>query len=208
MHAVFILNSSAGSSGHGDLQRRIAETCAKTGTEHELVTCDRGDCIRDAARRALKSGAGLIVAAGGDGTISTVASVIAGSGVPLGVIPCGTLNHFAKDAGIPVDEELAIRTILTGTACDVDAAEVNGRIFLNNCSIGLYAHIVEQRTAGQNRGLAKWWAFVRAILDVLWRYPTIHVELRAVGEELRCTTPLVFIGNNLYEFEGLQAGTR
>ena len=86
----------------------------------------------------VRSGSDIVVAAGGDGTVSAVASAVAGSEAVLGVLPLGTLNHFAKDAGIPLELEEAVRNISTGRAVKVDIGDVNGRAFINNISLGLY----------------------------------------------------------------------
>src|SRR5476649_731552 len=110
-----------------------------------------------AAKRALARGVDAVVAGGGDGTINAVASVLAGSSVALGVLPLGTLNHFAKDLNIPLDLDQAIATIARGTTAQVDVGDVNGRIFVNNSSLGLYPHIVRARDQQQRRlGRGKW----------------------------------------------------
>jgi diacylglycerol kinase family enzyme len=110
-----------------------------------------------AAKSALEQGARLVAAGGGDGTINAVASVMVGSGVPFGVLPLGTLNHFAKDLGIPLDLDEAVRNLATGGRAKVDVGEVNGRIFLNNSSLGLYPDIVRDREKQQRRlGRGKW----------------------------------------------------
>ena len=85
------------------------------------------------------------MAAGGDGTINSVASAVVGSEKSLGVLPFGTMNHFAKDLHIPLDLEGAVNTIVAGHKTKVDVGEVNGRIFLNNSSLGLYPSIVRER---------------------------------------------------------------
>ncbi len=85
----------------------------------------------------------------------------------------------------------------------VDVAEVNGRIFLNNSSLGIYPRMVRERDEEQRRGRNKWLAFLDASISVLENYLPLHVRLRANGKNFSRTTPFVFIGNNKYEMEGL-----
>ena len=142
-------------SAASELRRLLADA----GLDAELTLADGGDAIIAAARRAVEGGAQLVAAGGGDGTINAVASVVAGSGVRFGVLPLGTLNHFAKDLGIPLTLPEAVRNLATGRPVAVDVGEVNGRIFLNNSSLGLYPDIVHDREKQQRRlGRGKWLA--------------------------------------------------
>ncbi|HZW50633.1 MAG TPA: diacylglycerol kinase family protein, partial [Rudaea sp.] len=202
-----IVNSHAGSVQHPELRDRISAICAESGAEARIITSDAGQAVPLLARQALDS-ADVVVAVGGDGTINAVASVLAGSGVPLGVLPFGTLNHFAKDARIPLDLDSAVRNAIAGTAAHIDVGEVNGRIFLNNSSLGLYPRMVEQRTEEQQRGASKWPAFARAMLSVLWRYPPLRAQIVADQTTLSRKTPFIFIGNNHYDVEGRRVGSR
>ncbi len=150
-----------------------------------------------------------MVAGGGDGTINAVASVLVGSGVRFGVLPLGTLNHFAKDMKIPLALDEAIANLVHGQPCQVDVGEVNGSIFLNNSSLGLYPDIVRQREQLQRKlGQGKWPAFGRALLASLRRYPFLNVKLKVNGDEHVRRTPFVFIGNNEYLMQGLNMGAR
>src|SRR6185312_11393676 len=100
------------------------------------------ESLREMFQRA---GAEAVVAGGGDGTVRGVAAVLIGGKIPLGVLPLGTLNHFASDLKIPNDLAGAIQVIAHGTAQPLDVGEVNGEIFLNNSSIGFYPPIVQAR---------------------------------------------------------------
>jgi diacylglycerol kinase family enzyme len=161
------------------------------------------------ARKEVANGAKLVVAGGGDGTINAVASALAGSGVALGVLPLGTLNHFAKDLGISQVLDDAIRTVAEGKRVQVDVGAVNDRIFLNNSSLGLYPDIVRHREKQQHRlGRGKWTAAAWATLAALRRYPFLNVALAVDGAEHDRVTPFVFIGNNEYTMEGWSIGAR
>lgn len=174
-----------------------------------MTLAKNGDEMMDAARQALARGVSAVVAGGGDGTINAVASVLAGSGVSFGVLPMGTLNHFAKDLNIPLDLDQAIATIVRGAPAAVDVGEVNGRIFLNNSSLGMYPHIVRDRDQQQRRlGRGKWTAFGWAVVAALRRFPFLGVRLKINGDAHERRTPFVFIGNNAYQMQGFHIGAR
>jgi diacylglycerol kinase family enzyme len=129
--------------------------------------------------------------------------------VAYGVLPLGTLNHFAKDLGVPLNLDLAVANIASGGHVRVDVGEVNGRVFLNNSSLGLYPDIVRDREQQQSRlGRGKWLAFAWAALAALRRYPFLSVRLSVNGEEHARRTPFVFIGNNEYLMQGFNIGAR
>jgi diacylglycerol kinase family enzyme len=173
------------------------------------LVASSGEDIVDLARRAAAGEAGPVVAAGGDGTINAVASVLIDTDRTLGVLPLGTLNHFAKDLNIPLAVGDAVRTILGGTVAQVDVGEVNGRFFLNNSGLGLYPMVVRHRKKLQDRlGHGKWPAFLWAALSVLRRYPFLVVRVNADDHESVRRTPFIFIGNNEYEIAGFEVGTR
>jgi diacylglycerol kinase family enzyme len=152
---------------------------------------------------------GIVAAGGGDGTMNAVASVVAGTGTMFGVLPMGTLNHFAKDLGIPLGLDDAIRNVAEGKAVPVDVGEVNERIFLNNSSLGLYPDIVRDRELQQRRlGRGKWLAALWATISALRRYPFLSVRLTLDDTLHLRRTPFVFIGNNEYTMEGLSIGER
>jgi diacylglycerol kinase family enzyme len=135
--------------------------------------------------------------------------VMVDSGVPFGVLPMGTLNHFAKDLGIPLELDAAVRNLAEGHPCAVDVGEVNGRIFLNNSGLGIYPDIVHDREKQQRRlGRGKWLAALWAALSALRRYPFLSMRLKVEGERLARRTPFVFIGNNVYKMQGLAIGER
>ena len=152
----------------------------------------------------------IVVAAGGDGTVSQVAAGLIGTAATLGVLPFGTLNHFAKDLGISVDVKAAATTIANGTTTAVDVGSVNDRIFLNGASLGIYPNIVERRDVLRRQGYRKWNAFARATWQVLRRHRGIFVTVRTTGEtrESARRTPFLFVANNEYQVEGFQLGSR
>ena len=205
---VVILNVSAGSADADEVRKRIDSVFSSSAFAVRVEVARDGRHILELARAAVWGGARAVVAGGGDGTINAVASVLVGTGTPLGILPVGTLNHFAKDAGIPLDLEEAARTIVNGTVRPVDAGEVNGRIFLNNSSLGIYPEIVLIREHLERMGSSRWVGILRATIHGLRRYPMITVRLNVDGHALHRKTPFVFAGNNVYKMEGLSLGSR
>ena len=172
-----------------------------------------GPSANAAATGALKRGSKVIVAAGGDGTVSAVASAVAETSATLGVLPLGTLNHFAKDLGIPLDLGEAAKVIAAGRRMSVDLGELNGRSFINNASIGMYASLVAERDAMQRLGRGRWLAHGLAAMRVWRRHRRLHVEVRSSNGEVGSKgeivrTPFVFVGNNEYQLSGLELGGR
>jgi diacylglycerol kinase family enzyme len=204
-----VLNATAGTGRNEMLADILPRLFADHGIAATIVVACSGAEVTDATRRALADHADTIVAGGGDGTLNTVASAVADTEVTVGILPLGTFNHFAKDLGIPLDLDAAVATIAAGRTRRVDAGSVNGHIFLNNSSFGLYSKLVEERRKQQQRlGRGKWSAFAWSTLAVLHRYPVVHVRLIVKGRELERRTPLVFVGNNVYEMEGFRIGKR
>jgi diacylglycerol kinase family enzyme len=204
-----ILNGAAGSNRALEARDQIADLFARHGSEARVLLARSGSEIPDLARRAMAEGSQPVVAGGGDGTLSAVASALVGSRHALGILPLGTLNHFAKDLKIPLELEAAVANLFAGRLARVDVGEVNGRIFLNNSSLGLYPAIVREREERQRHGAGKWVAFALAVVTILWRYAPVHVWLRVDSSpESGAPTPFVFVGNNRYEIEGAHMGGR
>jgi diacylglycerol kinase family enzyme len=206
---IVLLNSLAGTSAKEGLATRVADQFRNAGVEAEIREFRNGVELSTAAAEVGNHPSEIVVAGGGDGTISAVASALIGTNKTLGVLPLGTLNHFAKDLGIPLDLEGAVRTVVQGTGKAVDVGEVNERYFLNNSSIGLYPEIVSRREREQQvRNVGKWHAMLRAFVAALREYRFVHVHVRTPAGEFHRTTPFVFIGNNQYSLDALGFGGR
>ena len=186
--------------------RPLFERC---GLDAKIVAVEPGELDRHCGEVAKESGVDALVAAGGDGTIGTAAAAVAGTGMPLGILPLGTLNHFAKDAGIPLDLEEAVAAIAGGRTRKVDIAEVNGRVFINNSAVGLYPQLVRSREAQQEKlGRSKKLAMVVAAARTMWRFSKHRLTIRVEGQEAPIETPLLFVGNNRYQVSPFALGTR
>jgi diacylglycerol kinase family enzyme len=206
---IVIVNAGSGNGNDQALVDRLAHLFQGAGLQAEIELADGGEAIAAAVDTAIARQPRLIVAGGGDGTVSTVAAALVDSGIVFGVLPLGTLNHFAKDLGVPLELDDAVALLAEGHAARVDVGEVNGRIFVNNSSLGLYPDIVRDRERQQKRlGRGKWPAFAWAALAALRRFPFLGVGLVVDGKEVLRRTPFVFIGNNEYRMEGFAIGER
>jgi diacylglycerol kinase family enzyme len=198
--------------GSGTVRRMglTAESLRKlfqeAGTEAD-VRLIPGREICDAARAAVKVGTEAVVAGGGDGTVRAVASVLVDGEVPLGVLPLGTLNHFAGDLKIPVDLEAAARLIATGEAHRLDVGDVNGEIFLNNSSLGFYPPIVQARDQEMRRTKhGKWVSMAIATFKLLPRLSSLHVRISSGDWQVDRKTEVLFVGNNEYDLSAFGHG--
>src|SRR3954454_14340219 len=213
MKAIVLLNAAAGTTPAEEAdedERAIRSAFAAAGMEVEVRRV-KGPDLTPAARElaAHSDGQHVIVAAGGDGTQSAIASALAGTPALMGVLPMGTLNHFAKDLGLPQDLPAAARAIATGRPRASDVAEGNGRVFVNNSSIGLYPRVVRRRDEMRERlGHGKWYAMFKAIVQIFRRFPLVRLRMTANGRSFEHTTPFVFVGNNQYEIDRLNLGKR
>ncbi len=202
-----LLNAAAVGADKPRSVAEIAELFLAAGSRAQITILLRGQDFADAARTAAAR-ASIVVAGGGDGTVSGVAEGLIGTPAVLGVLPLGTLNHFAKDLRIPLDLEKAVGTIAAGRVSCIDVGTVNGRTFLNNSSIGIYPDIVEAREDLRRQGHRKWSAFVLATFRVLRHYRGVLVRIDADGVQSVRRTPFVFVGNNEYTIEGTGLGGR
>lgn len=204
-----IVNAAAGTGHAGGAAGDLIGMFSDAGVAARLVPVRPGDDLGAVAAALALEKPPAVVAGGGDGTLSAVASALAGTGIALGVLPLGTLNHFAKDLGVPLDTAGAVRTIAAGHTREVDVGAVNGRVFINNSSLGLYPHIVRDREMQQRRlGRGKWPALAWATLTALRRSPLVNVRLCLADGEQQCVTSFIFIGNNAYIMEGFSIGER
>ena len=199
--ATILLNRASGSGRATTAADRVEALLQSAGIDAPVLTVD-GRHVAAAAEQAVAAGSSILVAGGGDGTVSTVAAVATRAGVTLGILPLGTLNHFARDVGIPSELEAAIDVITHGRPLPVDVGDVNGHLFLNNSSLGLYPRMVWEREQEQQRGRRKWPALAVATFRVWRQYRRIAVTVDGNGSRRIVRTPFVFIGNNEYTLDG------
>jgi len=202
MDTAVILNRNKGDAGD------VAAALAEAGIDAPIEAVD-GNEIRDRAEAAIKAGATLVIVGGGDGSVSSAAQAVAGTDATLGILPLGTLNHLARDLGIPPNLKDSARLIVSGRARAIDVAEVNDRTFVNNGAIGLYPLMVVDREAQEHRlGRSKRLAMLVASLRTLARFHHQRLRLSVDGGDARVDTPLLFVGNNDYRLALPAAGQR
>jgi diacylglycerol kinase family enzyme len=206
---IVVLNRNAGGETTEGLEAKLGELFRENRVDPVILHAGEGVDLHGLLAGNHVGRDAIVVAGGGDGTVSAVAAELVGTDKTLGVLPLGTLNHFAKDLGIPLDLEDAVRIVAHGRVSVVDVGEVNGRVFVNNSGLGIYPQVVAQREAEQERhGTRKWPAFARAALSVFRRYPFLKLRVHLEGEERLLKTAFVFVGNNQYEVTGLKIGGR
>jgi len=214
MKTSVLLNAAAGSVESKETAEKVARVLAafQAAGADAVVCAVEPAGLPAAVERAARSDADVVVLGGGDGTLNLGATVLAADErqlKPLGILPLGTLNHFAKDLGIPMDLDEAVGVIVAGHERRVDLGEVNGLVFLNNSSIGIYPEVVVEREQIRHHGVvSKWAAMARAAWDQLRRFPMVTVTLRLPERTLRVTSALIFVGNNRYEMKLLRIGRR
>jgi diacylglycerol kinase family enzyme len=208
---VFVNRAGGAAAAAGeDLADRIVAAFAAAGATADVQLIEPKK-IAGVVRKAAATARRLVVG-GGDGTMSCVAQALADRpNVELAILPLGTLNHLARDLGIPSDLAEAAALAVRGAAVPVDVAVVNDQRFVNNASVGLYPFMVRRRDDARERtGLPKWLATLPAASAALSRLP--HHRLRidmGEGDGLqRLITTLLFVGNNRYALDAGSVGTR
>ena len=203
-----IVNRTGGvAAATGDKLREQIESAFADSTSAIDIQILDGEKLGDAMARVVD--APKIVVGGGDGTVACAAEALADKLTALALLPLGTLNHFARDLGIPHDLEEAAALALTGSPTSIDLGSVNGYRFINNASIGLYPSMVSLREHYRaTSGLPKWLASVPAAWTALsqLRHNRLYVDTGAGREPV--ITPLLFVGNNIYSLQAGEVGSR
>lgn len=202
MKALVVLNSRAGSlAGNPPNEFSFAAVqtiLARNGIIAELVE-NSPQGISDTLCAAAGQRPDALIVGGGDGTISAAAGILADTAIALGILPLGTLNHFARDLHLPDDWKKAAEKISSSRSALVDVAEVNGHVFINNCSLGSYAEAVQRRDRlRRTRGHHKMIAMLLASLAVFRDLRRMNAHVRLPNTTLRLRTPLIVISNNRY----------
>ena len=205
-----LLNRGGGAvAADPELIDKAGKALRDAGVDADVELVSGGECVVR-CRAIAERGDELLVVGGGDGTISAAASALVGKETMLGILPLGTLNHFARDLGIPTELEEAARLIASRKERRVDVGEMNKRIFINNSAIGLYPLMVVDRDLQRRKlGRSKRLAMIVASLRTLIRFNHHRLTL-TVNEERTAgvDTPLLFVGNNEYRIDIGAAGQR
>ena len=201
MKLIVLINQQAGAvvqSSDGFSPEALAGEFSSLGIVAQVRVLP-SEAIEPALREAIATRPDAVVIGGGDGTVRSAAALLAGTQVPLGVLPLGTLNHFAKDLRMPPAWRDAVVALAFAIVREVDVAEVNGHVFVNNCSLGAYAEAVRKRDALRHEhGHGKWLAMLRASFEVFRRLRRLRLRITVAGTTRRVGTPLVVVANNRY----------
>lgn len=208
---IAFINASAGTAkakDRSDLNTLLSEIFTQYQIETDLRFPNPEE-LPHLLKEARESEADGIIVGGGDGTLRTAANALAGSKVPLGVLPLGTLNHFAKDLRLPLKLQEAIGVIAKGHTQRIDVAAVNDEVFINNSSIGIYPFLVLDRERMQEEeGKRKWHAALLAAIRALRKFPLRRLRVRVGNETLLHKSPVIFVGNNSYGLDPGSLGKR
>jgi diacylglycerol kinase family enzyme len=205
--APFFIALNAG-SGHSETEERrttIDAILRAAGRQFHLTIIDQPGTIdqiaAELAARAAAAG-GVLVAAGGDGTINAVARQAVDHGCAFGVLPQGTFNYFARTHGIPEELDEAVHALLAARIHPVQVGMVNDRMFLVNASIGLYPKLLEEREADKKQfGRSRLVAALSALKTVLSPHRRLRLVLHIDGKLERLRTATFFVGNNRLQME-------
>lgn len=195
-----VLNVGSGKGDSQEAESAIRGVFEEAGQTHEFLLVNDAADLPEAARRAVeqaKQRKGVVVAAGGDGTINTVAQAALGSARPFGVLPQGTFNYFGRSHGIPEDTNESTRALLDAGVRPVQVGMINERIFLVNASLGLYPKLLEERETRKRRfGRSRLVALWSALLTLLGQHRSLIIELEHEQGSETIRTPVLFVGNN------------
>jgi diacylglycerol kinase family enzyme len=209
MRIAVLVNRSAGAVGSGKITLEGVEAAFREAGAEATVEMIAGEDMAERAEAAVRAGFDAVVAGGGDGSVRCVAGVIVGTETALGVLPLGTLNHFARDLGIPEGLPEAARALAGGTIRALDLGEVNGEVFVNTSSLGFYPPIVQERDRQRkHQKRNKWVAAAVAMIKVLPKVPALDLSLAVDGKTLTRSTRFVFVGNNEYVMNFFTQGER
>ena len=204
-----ILNGQSGTLDKHALAGTIQSFLAERGLMPRVHVAASGNDVPRLARAAASSDADIVVAGGGDGTSATVAEQIAGTGKVFGVLPLGTFNYFAKDLGIPLELDGALDVLANGVSASIDVGEVNGYLFLNNSSVGLYPAVLAQRETTYRRfGRSQLAAYLSVLLVLVEPPRFLNLTINVDGHLLARRTPLLFIGTNALQMESFGIAAR
>ncbi len=204
---VVVFNVGAG-QGQGDAVRATLQAgCAEAGRALHLLEVQdplQLNVIAGQAVALAQQCGGTVVAAGGDGTINTVAQAALGSGCVFGVLPQGTFNYFSRTHGIPSETSEALQVLLAGHHQPVQVGLVGERVFLVNASLGLYPQLLEEREDWKRQfGRSRLVAFGAGLATLMRGHRSLRLRVESQGEERELRTPTLFVGNNALQLRQL-----
>jgi diacylglycerol kinase family enzyme len=200
--AIAILNYHSGRDDKRRITRLLTDVAREMGVRCDFVLAKSPRHVDRAARKAAAGPYETVIAGGGDGTINAVASYLVGAKKRLGVLPLGTFNYFARELLLPLDLTEAFRACFDGETRPATVGAVNGRIFLNNASVGLYPLILSKREATYRKwGRRRFGAYWSVVQTLLRRGTNLDLTLTADGCTRTVRTPLLFVARNSYQLD-------
>ena len=195
-----VFNRKSGQDQAQAFLEAVTQACKAAQRPLRLLEAKRGEDLPGLTQQAVQLAQrehGLVVAAGGDGTINQVAHSVLAAGVPLGVLPQGTFNYFSRTHGLPADPAHGMQVVLHGRLRGVQAGLVNEQVFLVNASVGLYVALIADRERAKARLGRSQWVALLAALGTLWRSARVWdmVVQTAEGEQ-RIPATTLFVGNS------------
>jgi len=201
---IFIVNAASGRIAPEQKRAAIESALAEAGREAELRFVRPADLARasdEAARTALQRRS-AVVAVGGDGTLNAVARAAHAQACPMGLVPQGTFNYFARTHGLPEDAVEATRALLQGAPVAVQVGIVNQQLFLVNASLGLYPDMLKNREAYTTRfGRHRLVVLFASAMTLLRTHRPLRLRIDCEGAVREITTPTLFVGNNRLQLE-------
>lgn len=205
-----LMNTGSGhhAAGHEQLAINLIAYFKQQGFVVDLYILNETDRLTDVLEQIKQKhqrDGGIVVAAGGDGTLNSVAQILQGTQICMGIIPLGTFNYVARALDIPLDPFAAAQVIVKGHRQAIHLGSVNGYVYLNNASIGLYPKIIEQREAYNIRfGRFRTVAMMSGLIVLLREQLKLKLRLTVDGQKIPMETPLVFFGNNQLQLADLK----
>ncbi len=191
---LFCVNPGAGRKRGRDWHTIIHQHFAGTGHETIILTLENGEDRRRSVKLAIeKHRPDRVVAVGGDGTVNLIASVVGGTGVAMGIIPCGSANGMATDLGIPADPEQALEILKDREPRPMDAVLINEKqLCLHLADLGLNARLIKLFEQTPARGML---VYARLSVKVLLKSERFKVKLRTEREEVERSVFMVVLAN-------------
>lgn len=199
MNAFVVLNPVAGTSDPDQIRGALERSLGERGHRYELYETTGQENLVDVVRQALNRGLDLVVAVGGDGTVSSVADALVAGEVPLGIVPAGTGNGLARDLGIPLDAEGALELLANEHRIQcIDALQVGERVYVLNVGVGISAEIMRETESDSKRRfgrMAYLWNVVREMIGLGQHWFTLMLDGRS--ERVKASEILVLNSGSL-----------
>lgn len=201
-HAAVVLNRESGTIsqlGPEAVADELRELLKQKGLKIDMACVPAAD-IESALRRAVEGPADVVFIGGGDGTVASAATLLAGGAKPLAVLPLGTFNLAARDFGVPLQWQEAVVALLTAPVAEVDALEIEGQLYLCVAVLGFYPALALARPEYHGSWLIKAWRTAIDTFRSALESPRLELELaNEQGQVTRHRTRMALVVNNDYE---------